>query len=230
MQTDPPTQIPKLMAAKHPDGTQISDVRVLLLDGTAPKQADFSETCDKDVQKVLKVTDSMVEITQATRELVANEPVLYHWCFYSKLNLLDTNLKKSTTLKAQQEALVAGFLILAPLARNFLDLYQDSRYLRWATSYYQQVSELIFFRKTVLNPEGTLELASPTNPLGIYPVFVGDSSTLKALKIDPTETWQQAAPANGSTNAQAAPSDSPPAPAPDSSESSDTPTIIQPTE
>jgi hypothetical protein len=214
-----PPIIPEYMRLPHPQGMDRSDLALLFNDVLAPTDPDFLKTCDKDFKKLLSLTLSQYELIQGERELVKNDPVRYHWCFYAKLLHLETVVRSDSFVDERQKELLDAFEYLVPVARNFSSLFSDSRYLRWAVDRYRRFSELIFYRKLDLTPNGSLELVQPINPFGLYRDSQKDNSILdKYHLVEPgvptVKPLPKAEPTVGPTGEPLEPFYVPPTPAP----------------
>jgi hypothetical protein len=156
------TQVP------HPAGTDLSDLSAIFTDEKAPQDKDFAKNCDLEFKKLEQLTKSRDEVLEGLRELVKQDPVTYHWCFYAKILALETDLKAGKYVDERQKIILDAFGFLAPLARTFASEFHDSRYLRMAIARYQKWSEWIFYRKLELTPLGTSELVRASNPFGLW--------------------------------------------------------------
>jgi hypothetical protein len=157
----PPPEVsaPGYAGVPHPLGLQVGDVHALFLAPDAPKrESDEMRTCSVDYENLEKKTKSRDELKQGLLELVRKEPIRYHWCFYHHILLLEEGLRKAELLDERQKAVVNAYRFLAPLSRAFYREFHDSRYLRWAVSYYRRASELAFFRRVETSPGLTQEL------------------------------------------------------------------------
>lgn len=159
---------PSYMQVPHPEGMDLGDLTRVLLDEKAPKDPEFGKTCDQAFSTVKKLVKSKAELEEGVLELVIEEPVHYHWCFYSKLNWIENEMRGDKYIDEKQKLLIQGFEFLVPVAKAFQREFKDSRYLRWAVFRYKKNSELVFYRKLDLTPAGTMELVQPTNPFGLW--------------------------------------------------------------
>jgi hypothetical protein len=146
----------------------MSDIFALFADPHIPYQNEFIKNCDQDFRRLMGVTPSLQELQAGTRELVKNDPVKYHWCFYGKIMKLETDLKEESYVDERQKRVLDTFQFLSPVARAFVSEFRDSRYLRSAVYRYQKLSEWVFFRRLELSPAGTMELVQPFNPFGLW--------------------------------------------------------------
>lgn len=155
----PETTVPGYAGVPHPLGLQVGDVLGLFATPGAPKRdSDEMKTCSSDYADLEKKTKSRDELKQGLLELVRKEPIRYHWCFYGKVLELEDRLRKADMLDERQRAVVESYRFLAPLSRVFYREYRDSRYLRWAVSFYRRASELAFYRRVETSPGLTQEL------------------------------------------------------------------------
>lgn len=155
----PAVEAPGYAGVPHPLGLQIGDVAALFAGPDAPKrESDEMKTCSADYDALAKATKSKDELKQGLLELVRKEPIRYHWCFYSRILDLEAKLRSAQMLDERQRAVVEAYRFLAPLSRVFYREYHDSRYLRWAVSYYRRASELAFYRRVETSPGLTQEL------------------------------------------------------------------------
>lgn len=151
--------VPGYAGVPHPAGLQIGDVAALFLGSEAPKrETPEMKSCDDDYIALEKKTKAKEELKQGLLELLRKEPIRYHWCFYSKVLELESRLRKAQMLDERQKTVVEAYRFLAPLSRAFYREYKDSRYLRWAVSYYRRASELAFYRRVEASPGLTQEL------------------------------------------------------------------------
>lgn len=153
------TQVP------HPSGFDIADARMIFSSPLAPKpeEREKLKTCDAGFHKVLEQTRSRDELSAAARELVTSDPVFYHWCFYTKLLEVNDYVTDTASWSDRQKKVLSTYLFLVPLARSFKIEFHDSRYLRWATKQYRDLSEWVFFRKLELGSDATMELLDGVN-------------------------------------------------------------------
>lgn len=155
----PAAEVPGYAGVPHPVGLQIGDVLALFSEPGAPKRdSPEMRTCAADYDALEKRTKSKDELKQGILELVRKEPIRYHWCFYSKILELENELRHAQMLDDRQRDVVTAYRFLAPLSRAFYREFHDSRYLRWAVSYYRRASELAFYRRVETSPSLTKEL------------------------------------------------------------------------
>jgi hypothetical protein len=165
-----PVVTPEYMKLIHPNGIQMADLKLILFEKDAPKEPEFVLTCATEIEKILKNTTSLLETIEISKRLVEKNAKTYHWCFYFKLAKLDDDLTTIDYIVDKQSEMIKSYNTLVPIARSFYEVYRDSRYLRWATWYYQANSEKIFYNTLELNHQGTLEIVEGINPMSIYPV------------------------------------------------------------
>lgn len=158
--------VPRYLEVPHPAGLDLADLRALLFSSSAPRRESL-DGCVSDVGKLRASVVSQDELRQGVRELIRRDPVRYHWCFYTGILELDEALKAESYVDSRQKLTLEAYGFLVPVARGMLSEFRDSRYLRWATRYYQSVSEWVFFRKLQLTPEGTRELVEIEGPYGL---------------------------------------------------------------
>jgi hypothetical protein len=158
---------PEYIHVPHPEGLDRADLVAIFTDLKAPSPEQLKD-CDSDWQKLKQATISPKERSQGARELIRQDPVSYHWCFYGKLVQLDEKMKNSVYIDEKQKEVLKTYSFLAPLARAFMEEYNDTRYMRWAVNRYRQLSHYVFYREVDMTPRMTEELASATNPFGAY--------------------------------------------------------------
>lgn len=169
-QVDPqnplPQDPPDYVKVPHAEGLDMGDLEAIFHTTVTPPYESLKE-CDKDFVKLRTLTQSRTELIQGARELIRADATLYHWCFYSKLRDLETDLKKSDYIEDRQKSVLTVYLFVGPMARAFLLEFNDSRYLRWAIARYRRLSEYVFYRSVDLSPDSTQELLSAANPFGL---------------------------------------------------------------
>ena len=148
-QVAPPTVVippdpPAYVKVPHPEGMDVGDLLAIFTTENAPT-IESLKTCDADYLKLREKTQSTEELEQGAREFVRLEPVKWHWCYYGKLYLLDTELKDESYIQEKQKRVTQTYLFVTPFSRAFLKEYQDSRYLRVAIIRYRRYSETVFF-------------------------------------------------------------------------------------
>lgn len=164
----PPVAVPpEYVSAPHPRGYELGDLRALFLDAKAPKLESVAG-CDADFRKLRELTTIDDEIREGTREMVKRFPAQYHWCFYGKLIELENSFKAEGYIDQRQRNILTTYAFLVPLARAFMHVYKDSRYLRWSVQHYRHLSEWNFYRRLELSPETTSELVETSNPFGLW--------------------------------------------------------------
>jgi hypothetical protein len=156
--------LPQYTGIPHPAGYDLSDIRVIFEHPTAPKNFgnELALTCDEALAQLMQKTSVADEIQSGARELVSRDPEGMHWCFYSKVLKLNQTLQSQSSWKTREHEVLTTFKTLAPISNAFFSEFKDSRYLRWAATYYSKVSEWVFFRKVDPTPESTLLLTVGT--------------------------------------------------------------------
>jgi hypothetical protein len=152
--------VPEYVKVPHPAGFDQADLQAIFHSPLAPKAVlgEFADTCDDEFRKLGQATHSIDEKKKGAMELVTQDPERMHWCFYAKIVRLQETLQGNTTWNTRQKKVVTTFEFLSPVANAYLELYHDSRYLRWASMYYSKISEWVFFKKVVPTPDSTLTL------------------------------------------------------------------------
>jgi hypothetical protein len=163
----PAASVPRYVQVAHPAGYDVSDIRAIFLDPTAPDKKTLAN-CDADFKKLMEVTRSEDERKEGTLELIHADPAAYHWCFYSKILELEDSLGSDTYVDVRQKHVLDTYSFLVPIARAYISEFHDSRYLRWAMKHYRKISEWVFFRKLELSPQATVDLVEATNPFGAW--------------------------------------------------------------
>lgn len=148
---------PEYIQVPHPAGFDIADVTILFSNPAAPSLENLKD-CDVEFRNQ----------KEQGLNLIRQDPVHYHWCFYQKLSELEAFLKKEPYIEERQKQVMDTYEFLVPVARHFQTQYKDSRYLRWAIRYYRQVSPVIFFEKLDQSPEMTQELVESSHPFGLW--------------------------------------------------------------
>lgn len=175
---------PEYVSMSHPKGFEVSDLRALFLDPKSPKLESI-QGCDSDYRKLRDLTTIEDEIREGAREMVTRFPVQYHWCFYGKILELENAFKTESYIDLKQKNILTTYAFLVPLARAFLHVFKDSRYLRWSVQHYRHLSEWNFYRRLELSPETTSELVEVANPFGLWKdsAPVGERSVLKKYHL-----------------------------------------------
>jgi hypothetical protein len=190
-----PPEPPKFTYVPHPEGLDLGDIRAIFHDQSAPTPEALKD-CDADFNKLHSLTQSKVELEQGALEFVSRDPVKYHWCFYSKLLGMEDELKKAAYLDERQNLVIRDYQFLAPIARAFMAVYKDSRYLRWAIARYSRLSEFVFYRKVEMTPQTTADLMNAANPFdGLRPSSLQSASVL--VKYGIVDPAAPTAPAEG---------------------------------
>jgi len=165
-------EVPEYVKVPHPANFELASLRSIFHSPLAPTDIStgFSKTCDSEFMQLARISNSIEERNKAAEELVSSDPERMHWCFYSKISSLQETLQTDTTWTERQKQVFDTYTFLTPLANGYLSVYNDSRYLRWATQYYTKISEWVFFRKVVPTAENTTAIASgaSTNALDTW--------------------------------------------------------------
>jgi hypothetical protein len=153
-------EVPEYVKVPHPVNFELASLRAIFYSPLAPQdvQGEFSKTCDQEFQKLAAASNSLEERQKAATELVSGDPERMHWCFYGKVSHLQETLQSDSTWSQRQKKVFETFVFISPLANSFLEVYHDSRYLRWATQYYSKISEWVFFRKVTPGPDTTYSI------------------------------------------------------------------------
>lgn len=153
-------EVPEYVRVPHPVNFELASLRAIFYSPLAPQdiQGEFAQSCDQEFQKLAQLSNSLEERHKAAVELVSGDPERVHWCFYVKVSKLQDNLQSDTTWSQRQKKVFETFTFLSPVANAFLEVFHDSRYLRWATQYYSKISEWVFFRRVSPAPESTLAI------------------------------------------------------------------------
>ena len=162
-----PEEPPPLVQVPHPQGFDLGDVRAIFNEKGAP-ELETNKNCDTEYRKLLTLTQSREELKQGAREFVRNDPVKYHWCFYTKIIEMEAGLQKDTYIEERQKRVLDTYDFLTPVAQAFQSDFHDSRYLRWAIQRYRRLSEWVFFRKVEISPQTTLEMSVIENPFALW--------------------------------------------------------------
>src|SRR5262245_61970558 len=87
---------PAYLSVPHPIAQDTNDIVAIFRDKSAPPMETLKD-CDGDFKKLRTITNSIDEIKAGTRELVAADPIKYHWCFYGRVLELNGYLKNDST-------------------------------------------------------------------------------------------------------------------------------------
>lgn len=156
-------------AVPHPEGLTIADLMALFAEKGAPAP-DSQSGCDVTYRKLRERTRSFDELVRGARELVKADPVMHHWCFYSTVWTLEQKIKDAPYIEDRQREVIRAYVYLTPMARAFREEYSDTRYLRWAISRYQRLSESVFYRRVEITPHAASEIGGAEVPLqGLRP-------------------------------------------------------------
>ena len=178
-------EVPEYVKVPHPVNFELGSLHAIFFSPLAPQdvQGEFSKTCDSEFAKLVELSDSTEERQKAAVELVTNDPERMHWCFYGKVSKLQETLQGDTTWSERQKKVFDTFVFISPLANAFLEVYHDSRYLRWASQYYSKISEWVFFRKVTPGPDTTLALVQGAAGSGLEPWIPVDNKASKKDSI-----------------------------------------------
>lgn len=162
-----PAKPPEYIGVPHPVGFDQSDLKALFFEASAPKPETL-QGCDADYRKLKDLARNEDELKQGTLELIQQDPVRYHWCFFHQLLTLEEDLKSDKFVDEKQSETIHTFAFLTPIARGFVQGFNDSRYLRWAVQRYRHVSQWFFYRKLDLTPRASAELVDAARPFGLW--------------------------------------------------------------
>ena len=174
---------PAYTSVPHPQGQALADVTALFSKEGAPDPKEIVKTCDSAFRKLDVLSQSANERVEGRVELVKNDPVTYHWCFYGKALDLEGSLQTLNFVDEKQKKVIETFDFMVPLARSFSTAYHDARYLHWATVQYRRLSEWLFQRRLDLTPAGTADLVQPVNPFGLWRNTEGSFSILEKYQL-----------------------------------------------
>lgn len=174
-------EVPEYVKVPHPVNFELASLRAIFYSPMAPQdvQGEFAKNCDAEFQKLAEASNSLEERQKAAIELVSGDPERMHWCFYGKISKLQETLQGDTTWTQRQKKVFETFSYLSPTANAFLDVYHDSRYLRWATQYYTKISEWVFFRKVHAGPETTMAIIQGAGSSNLEPWVPVDTKISK---------------------------------------------------
>lgn len=180
-----PAKPPEYIGVPHPMGFDQGDLKALFFEPSAP-QAETLKGCDGDYRKLKEVARNDEELKQGTLELIQQDPVRYHWCFFHQLLVLEEDLKSEKFVDEKQSETIQTFSFLTPIARGFAQGFNDSRYLRWAVQRYRHVSQWFFYRKLELTPRASAELVDAARPFGLWRSPAEAKPVLEKYKIGQT--------------------------------------------
>lgn len=178
----PAAQPPEYVKVPQPAGFDIGDVQGLFVDRTALGE-EAIKVCDSDYRKLRGLTQSEDELRKGATELVKQDPVFYHWCFYGKILELEAAIKSLNYVDERQKKVIEVYSFIVPVARGFMSQYSDSRYLRWAIRHYRHLSTVVFYQKLTQTPEMTAQLVEVANPFGLYREPVQSGSVLEKYHL-----------------------------------------------
>ncbi len=168
MVSTPPPIPPAYTSVPHPLTHDTSDLSQLFREANNPKINEMIKNCDGDYLKLNALTQSKDELHQGLLELVKQDPVNYHWCFYGKLLELENTLSGEAFLDEKQKKVISTYQFLVPVAQAFVSLFHDTRYLRVAIDRYKKTSSFVFFRKLEVTSMGASELVEIEKPFGLW--------------------------------------------------------------
>lgn len=157
-----PPIAPPYVHVPHPFKHDMADVQAIFHSKQAPSM-DSLKVCDETVEKLREKTVSTEEFRIGVQELVRQDPIGYHWCFYGKILELEKILKEDTFVDEKQKHVLGTYSFLVPVAKGYLAEFHDTRYLRWAISYYTKLSEWVFYRRVETGPAMTQELVEASD-------------------------------------------------------------------
>lgn len=178
----PTAKTPDYVQVPHPAGFTIGDVQALFVGNNALSK-EAIQSCDADYRKLREATQSEDELRQGARELVKQDPVKYHWCFYGKIVELEEVLKTGAFIDEKQKKVLDTYSFLVPIARSYMKEFQDSRYTRWAIRHYRHLSQIVFLQKVDQTPAMTAELVEVNNPFGLWREPASKRSILEKYHI-----------------------------------------------
>jgi len=161
-----PDQVP-ILRLPHPSGFSTRDLQAFFKLSGAPRREDLA-TCSAVIIKLHLMRATREEIRSGVQELVLDEPMQQHWCYYDRLLTLDEQLRGTPDLVDLQNLVLDTFQVLLPMAQAFQLHFKDSRYLRWAIQRYRTLSPVVFFRRVDLTPETTQALVQIENPFSSW--------------------------------------------------------------
>lgn len=162
-----PAQPPEYVGVPHPTGFDLADLNAIFFEKGAPAPESL-KGCDAPFQRLKERTRNNDELRDGTYELVKQEPVAMHYCFFGKLLELENALKGEQYIDEKQAATIQTYSFLTPIARAFAHEFNDSRYLRWAVQRYRHTSAWFFYRKLELTPKASTELVEAAQPFGLW--------------------------------------------------------------
>lgn len=144
---------PAYSGVPHPNRMEIPEIASIFEDPKAPRR-DLLTQCDQDIQTLKDKAASKEEFRQGVVELVDEDPVKNHWCFYHKVLELTELSKDQTLVREKQMKFIQTYNVLVPMAFAFKREFNDSRYYQWAIYIYRQLSEQILFKQVSVTPLG----------------------------------------------------------------------------
>ncbi len=173
-----PAEPAPVLDLPHPGGFGTTELKALFEFARAPKHESL-KGCSDEFLALTKKTQLREELRSGARELVSENPMQHHWCFYSALLALDESLRKPLGIDERRAMTLETFSYAIATARAFQTEFKDSRYLRWAIQRYRAHSPVVFQRNVELSPEATAELAVLENPFGVWKPAPTAQSILK---------------------------------------------------
>lgn len=144
---------------QHPEDASLSALENLFAKKSVPNWSkETNEKCEEPILTLKDKSRSLEEFHQGVKELIHQNPSLFHWCFYGKILELEKQLNAEVFILEKQNLFINTFKFLAPLSKAFLSETLDSRYYRYSIARYQQLSERLFFKKVEVQPEVTERL------------------------------------------------------------------------
>jgi hypothetical protein len=180
----PPLQVPVVhVLLPHPNGSSIEDVDAIFTDKAAPPEPSFALTCDGRYKKLLSLSQTLDELQEGTKELVRENPVHFHWCFYAKLSRLEVDVKNESFFDEREKMVLEVFNFLTPVARIFASEYHDYRYIKIAIKIYHIMSQWVFMRHLEMTPQGITELDQIPQFQGVWRKAENGFPVLEKYKI-----------------------------------------------
>jgi hypothetical protein len=170
---------PEYVKVPHPAGYDMGDITALFSAPNAPSR-ESNKDCNTLVHLSRKTIRNDDEFKEAVGELVHQNPIAYHWCYYGKLLELESQLRTEPFIDERQRIVLQTYSFLVPVAQAFIAEFHDSRYLRWAIRHYRRLSPRIFFQQVEQTPKMTNELVEVANPFGLWrePPEMGKKSSV----------------------------------------------------
>jgi hypothetical protein len=165
----PPKEValPTYAYLPHPRGYTVNDIHLLFTDPSAPPREVLAK-CEEDFRALYAKAQSIDERARGVRELVSRNPASLHWCFYSRILNLDEGLGHDDFVDEKQKRVLSEYEFLVPVARAFMQEFQDSRYMRWAIRDYRRLADLFFYRRLEMSPQMSQDLVEVEVPVDTY--------------------------------------------------------------